>query len=79
MAEARTESTSLKLRPINDPVGCWWAAFDNGEVWPVEVLRANFFGTTVRPTHASAPQGEVTLHASRVYDSKFNKPKWGRA
>ena len=69
---------TLKIRPISDPVGSWWAAFDNGEVWPVEVIHANMFGTRVRPTHEAAPQGERTLAPSRVYDSNFNRPQWGR-
>jgi hypothetical protein len=60
---------------ISEPVGSWWAAFDNGEVWPVEVLSVNMFGTRVRPTHDSAPQGEAVFHNSRVYDSNFNRPK----
>lgn len=70
---------SQKLRPIDDPVVCWWAAFDDGSVWPVEVLSANLFGVRVRATHDSAPAGEHVLHSSRVYDSDFNHPKWGRA
>lgn len=68
----------MSKRAINDPVGRWWAAFDNGEVWPVEVVRANIFGTTVVATHDAAPQGEFTFHASRVYDSDFNQPAFGR-
>ena len=64
----------MTRRPIDNPVGSWWAAFDNGEVWPVEVLRTNMFGTTVRATHDAAPQGEITFHPSRVYDSDFNRP-----
>ncbi len=67
------------IRPIENPVGKWWAAFDNGEVWPVEIVHANIFGVMVRSTHEAAPQGEVLLHESRVYDSDFNKPKWGKA
>lgn len=68
----------MNLREIKNPVGYWWAAFDNGEVWPVEIIYANFFGTRVRSTHESAPQGEITLHPSRVYDGSFNRPKWGK-
>jgi hypothetical protein len=26
------------MTTISKPVTCWWGAFDNGEVWPVEVL-----------------------------------------
>jgi hypothetical protein len=60
---------------ISEPVGSWWGAFDNGEVWPVEVLSTNIFGTRVRATHDAAPQGEHVLHPQRVYDSNFNRPK----
>ena len=60
---------------ISEPVGNWWAAFDNGEVWPVEVISTNMFGTTIRATHDAAPQGELVVHPSRVYDSNFNRPK----
>jgi hypothetical protein len=60
---------------ITDPVGLWWAAFDNGEVWPVEVLHITPFGTRVRSTHEAAPQGEFTFHNSRVYDNDFNHPR----
>lgn len=69
----------MTTRPINDPVGNWWAAFDDGTVWPVEVLHSNLFGTKVRATHDAAPQGEVVLSSQRVYDSDFNRPKWGTA
>lgn len=63
------------VAPISEPVGNWWAAFDDGSVWPVEVLSTNMFGTTVRSTHEAAPQGEIVLHPSRVYDAEFNRPK----
>lgn len=70
-------STASKRRPLDSPVGNWWAAFDNGEVWPVEVLSTNMFGTRVVATHDAAPQGETVLHPSRVYDSDFNRPsRW---
>jgi hypothetical protein len=64
-----------KVAPISEPVGSWWCAFDDGSVWPVEVLSTNMFGTRVRPTHEAAPQGEHLVHPSRVYDSEFNRPK----
>lgn len=60
---------------ISEPVGKWWAAFDNGEVWPVEVLTVTPFGTRVRATHEAAPQGEIVFHNSRVYDGEFNHPR----
>jgi hypothetical protein len=63
------------MSAISEPVGNWWGAFDNGEVWPVEVLHINLFGTKVRATHDAAPQGELWLHNSRVYDANFNHPK----
>ena len=67
-----------KYRDIQDPVGSWWGAFDNGEVWPVEVIAVTMFGTRVRATHEAAPQGEITLSAARVYDGDFNRPRWGK-
>ncbi len=60
---------------ITKPVGNWWGAFDDGSVWPVEVLAVTQFGTRIRATHDAAPQGEQTLPNSHVYDSKFNHPK----
>ena len=64
---------------ITKPVGRWWAAFDNGEVWPVDVLTVTPFGIRVQATHDAAPAGEHVLHTSRVYDSKFNRPRVDRS
>lgn len=70
---------STNYRPLADPVGCWWGAYDNGEVWPVEILSANLFGVRVRATHEAAPQGEIVMSPARVYDSRFNRVMWGSA
>lgn len=63
-----------KYRHVSSPEGLWWAAFDDGTVWPVEIVDLNIFGATVKSTHPAAPQGEVGVHQSRVYDSRFNRP-----
>lgn len=64
----------MTLRPIDNPIGRWWGAFEDGSVWPVRVLHVTPFGTIVEPEHAAAPQGRVTLASRAVYDADFNHP-----
>jgi hypothetical protein len=68
---------ATEFRAYDDPVGSWWGAYENGEVWPVEVIASNLFGTLARPTHDAAPPGERWFGPRAVYDSNFNRPKWG--
>jgi hypothetical protein len=65
---------------LTNPVGNWWLAYDNDEVWPCDVLRPCVWPGTVVvvPTHEAAPDygSEIVVSCSRVYDSAFNRPKW---
>jgi hypothetical protein len=61
---------------IVEPVGRWWLAYDDGAVWPCDVLSVNHFAVTVRPVHPAPDAGvERAVAPSRVYDSKFNRPR----
>ena len=62
---------------IVPPVGCWWLAYEDGCVWPVEVLRPAIAGQFwVLPVHPAPDAGTERLEPrSRIYDSHFNPPR----
>lgn len=53
----------------------WWCAYDDGTVWPCEVLNTGIFGTTVRALYPAPDAGEVrTVDQRAVYDGNFKRP-----
>ena len=52
-------SRTAESQKICEPVGKWWAAFDDGSIWPVEVLSTNIFGRLVRATAPKRAAGRV--------------------
>lgn len=63
--------------PTNTPVGRWWLAYDDGAVWPCDVVGPGGWPGTirVRPVHPAPDAGTARLVSRRhVYDSAFNHP-----
>lgn len=62
---------------MNAPtVGHWWLTYDDGAVWPCEVLRPSIAGQWVVCPLPPAPDAgaERVEPRGRIYDSAFNHP-----
>lgn len=59
------------------PHGRWWLAYDDGAVWPCEVLDVGIFPGywAVRPVAPAPDAGEIRYEPSRrIFDSALNFP-----
>lgn len=68
------------MKRVKEPDGRWWLddGADSG-VWPVKLHMCTIFGATVEGDHPNGPYyGEtITVHDSRVYDNRGNRPALG--
>jgi hypothetical protein len=55
----------------------WWLAYDNGEVWPCEVIGPSLVGHWhVRPLAPAPDAGTDRIEPTRrVYDNRLQAPK----
>jgi hypothetical protein len=62
--------------PIPAPVGNWWLAYEDGTVWPCEVLAFGImFMVEVRPVGPAPDAGQTRwVQRRNVYDAAFNRP-----
>lgn len=59
------------------PVGRWWLAYDDGTVWPCEVIGPSAFPGhwSVRPVAPAPDAGTVrVVRRNSVFDSAANAP-----
>lgn len=63
---------------IPSPVGKWWLVYEDGCVWPCEVLSPVVFPGywLVRPIAPAPDVGQERAEPTdHIYDSAFNRPK----
>lgn len=60
-----------------EPDGQWWLTYDDGTVWPCEILRPALGNQWVVRALAPAPDAGAERYepTSRIYDTHFNRPR----
>lgn len=63
--------------PVTSPVGRWWLAYDDGTVWPIEIIAPSMIGEwRVRPVHPAPDAGQERYEPTgRIFDADFNHPR----
>ena len=62
--------------PVTSPEGRWWCAYEDGTVWPCDIISIGVFGVSLTPLRPAPDAGQRrVVPLARVYDNAFDHPR----